>query len=297
VARAALNSDGSEDPSSDLVNAEARARSAEEHRSSVQRQAQAIALLNQLFQEEQRSLAEKFTQPLAEKISGYLQCIFGAGARAQVDLENNEFTGLRLSRSGFGGAPFAFDALSGGAQEQTAAAVRLAMAEVLAQDHDGCLPVVFDDAFAYSDPVRVNQVQRMLDLAAERGLQVIVLTCNPTDYASLGAKTVSLRSEPIVPISDNHPLPEVGMKSNDRVSSDVETDLREDVANVVVTDEQRQSLLNALLKLGGSKGNQTLRDQLGWAASTYNAVKDALVLEGKLVLGKGRGGSVSLPQP
>ena len=159
------------------------------------RQSQAIALLDQLFVEEQKCLAEQFTRPLADKISGYLQCIFGAGARVQVDLENNEFSGLRLSRPNLGAAPFSFDTLSGGAKEQTAAAVRLAMAEVLAGDYGGCLPVVFDDAFAYSDPERVNQLQRMLDLAATRGLQVIVLTCNPTDYASLGARTIMLKSQ------------------------------------------------------------------------------------------------------
>lgn len=195
VAKAALISDGSEDPATELATAEAKARSAADHRNSVLRQSQAVALLNQLFEEEQKNLSEQFTQPLADKISGYLQCVFGAGARVQVDLENNEFTGLRLSRPNSGGAPFAFNTLSGGAKEQTAAAVRLAMAEVLAGDYGGCLPVVFDDAFAYSDPERVNQLQRMLDLAATRGLQVIVLSCNPADYASLGARTVTLRSQ------------------------------------------------------------------------------------------------------
>ena len=195
VAKAALISDGSEDPAADLATAEAKARFAAEHLNAVLRQSQAIALLNKLFEEEQKNLAEQFTQPLADKISGYLECIFGAGARAQVDLENNEFSGLRLSRPGSGVPLFAFDTLSGGAKEQTAAAVRIAMAEVLAGDYDGCLPLIFDDAFAYSDPERVVQIQRMLDLAATRGLQVIILTCNPIDYVSLGAKTISLRPQ------------------------------------------------------------------------------------------------------
>ena len=31
---------------------------------------------------EQRQLADQFTRPLADRISTYLQCIFGAGARA-----------------------------------------------------------------------------------------------------------------------------------------------------------------------------------------------------------------------
>jgi uncharacterized protein YhaN len=85
-----------------------------------------------------------------------------------------------------------FAALSGGAREQVAAAMRLAMAEVLAAGHDGCLPLVFDDAFAHSDPARIQSLLRMLDLAARRGLQVIVLTCTPADYAGLGARMVAL---------------------------------------------------------------------------------------------------------
>ena len=133
-----------------------RDSSAGEHLIRVRRYSQAILLLDRLFQDEQRSLARQFTQPFADRISGYLQCIFGAGALAQVDLDSNEFTGLRLSRLGFGNSPFEFDNLSGGTREQTAAAVRLAMAEVLAADHGGCLPVIFDDAFAYADPERVN---------------------------------------------------------------------------------------------------------------------------------------------
>ncbi|HCN78449.1 MAG TPA: hypothetical protein DIT13_14805, partial [Verrucomicrobiales bacterium] len=89
-------------------------------------------------------------------------------------------------------AAIGFDQLSGGAREQVAAAFRLAMAEILAQAHDGCLPVVFDDAFAYSDPERVRRLQAMLDLAARRGLQIILLTCAPGDYALLGAREVTL---------------------------------------------------------------------------------------------------------
>jgi uncharacterized protein YhaN len=70
--------------------------------------------------------------------------------------------------------------------------MRLAMAEVLAADHGGCLPIVLDDAFANSDPDRVSALQRMLYRAAERGLQVIVLTCTPADYATFGGKEVRL---------------------------------------------------------------------------------------------------------
>jgi hypothetical protein len=194
VARAALQSDGSEDPAEALALADAEAQDAQENRARIRRHAEAIRLLDELFTREQHAMAEAFTRPFAESISGYLQCLFGPGARASIVLHENDFSGLELIRpQSNAGAPEPFEGLSGGAREQVAAAVRLAMAEVLAADHGGCLPVVFDDAFAYADDKRVSHVQRMLDLAAARGLQIIVLTCNPSDYTALGAKMIEMK--------------------------------------------------------------------------------------------------------
>jgi DNA repair exonuclease SbcCD ATPase subunit len=297
VSRAALRSDGSEDPASDLATAEARVRSAEEHRQSLQMRAQAIDLLDRLFRDEQRDLAERFTRPLAEKISAYLKCIFGAGAVAQISMGDDGFTGLRLSRPSFGNAPFEFGSLSGGAKEQTAAAVRLAMAEVLAADYDGCLPVVFDDAFANSDPRRVNELQRMLDLAAKNGLQVIVLTCNPADYAALGAKQVFIRPEPLTSRAPGSQVPEASERFPDEPLREANEPPPQyaSISETVVTEELRSELLSALANLGGSSGNVSLRDRLGWDEATYWAVKSDLLNAGKLLPGKGRGGSVSLP--
>jgi DNA repair exonuclease SbcCD ATPase subunit len=192
VARHILQSDGAADPQAAVALADARRRLATEHLASVERRAQAINLLHDLFRQEQRALAERFTRPLAEKINGYLQCLFGARVQTRVRLEENAFVGLELVRPGQGAGALAFESLSAGAREQVAAAVRLAMAEILAADHDNCLPLVFDDSFAYSDPDRVTILQRMLDRAASRGLQLIVLSCNPSDYAALGATTIIL---------------------------------------------------------------------------------------------------------
>ena len=66
------------------------------------------------------------------------------------------------------------------------------MAEVLATEFDGTLPLIFDDAFVNSDPERLERLQRMLDVAASRQLQVIILSCTPHDYVGLGARTVRL---------------------------------------------------------------------------------------------------------
>lgn len=190
--QAILRSDGNENPEADLAFARARLESARLHLTGVRRKADAIRLLDELFTEEQRALADSFTQPLAEKVSGYLQCLFGADVRASLTLGEGAFTALQLMRGGSGAGAMPFENLSGGAREQVAAAVRLAMAEILAEEHDGCLPIVFDDGFAYSDPGRVKRLQVMLDLAASRGLQLIVLTCNPSDYTTLGANPIQL---------------------------------------------------------------------------------------------------------
>jgi hypothetical protein len=193
VARAELDRDGISDPHAELTVAQGRLFSAREHRASVERKAGALRLLHELFLSEQKALANQLTGPLAKRISGYLECLFGAGARAEISLDlQNKFTGLRLVRPQPDAGAFDFQNLSGGTCEQLAAAVRLATAEVLATAHDGCLPVVFDDAFAFSDPERVQTLQRMLDQASNRGLQIIILTCNPSDYAALGAADVRM---------------------------------------------------------------------------------------------------------
>ncbi len=192
VAEDKLRSDGSTDPAAELALARARVATAEDHLLRLTRHASAIQLLHQTFAAEQQAMADRFTAPLADRISGYLECIYGPGARAVVQFEKQAFAGLHLHRPQRDSGSLAFEILSGGTREQTAAAVRLAMAEVLAAGHDGTLPVLFDDAFTHSDPARLASLQNMLYLAAERGLQILLLTCNPGDYAGLGARTVTL---------------------------------------------------------------------------------------------------------
>jgi len=218
VSEAALRSDGTTDPSAALAQAQARLAAANAHLAAVRRKAQAIALVNRLFQDEQRALADRFSQPLAHKISGYLQSLFGADAEAVVRFEDNRLQGIQLVRSAQHAAE-PFDVLSGGTREQVAAAVRLAIAELLSADHGNVLPVVFDDAFAYADPERVQTLQRMLDLGASRGLQIIVLSCNPADYAALGARQVSLK--PALSVTPDAPSASASEAERDILSAAV----------------------------------------------------------------------------
>lgn len=185
-----LKLDGSTDPQADLLRATIRHRSATEQYEAEKRRAAAIKLLHDQITEARGEFNKRLTQPLADRISDYLRAVYGPAAEARLSQSDSEIIDIQLYRPGFD--TFSFDALSGGTREQTAAAVRLAMAEILAADHDGCLPIVFDDAFANSDTQRIESLQRMLDLAARRGLQVIVLSCNPRDFSSFGATEFSL---------------------------------------------------------------------------------------------------------
>ena len=59
----------------------------------------------------------------------------------------------------------------------------------------------------------------------------------------------------------------------------------------------RDKFIAALTELGGSAGNGKLRDRLGWAEAAYDNVKEALLAEGAIMPGRGRGGSVALVEP
>lgn len=62
-----------------------------------------------------------------------------------------------------------------------------------------------------------------------------------------------------------------------------------------MTTKPRTDRFLAMLKeLGGTAGNVRLREALKWQEATYGAVKDKLVAEGLITLGRGRGGSVVL---
>jgi hypothetical protein len=192
VALDRLRNEGTLDPRDDLAQALAAERVAEAAQRQAAREARAYALLAQLFTEKKAEIEAQFVAPLAERVAGYVRCLFGADATVSIGYAGDMFTTLELSRPEFGGVAMPFKRLSGGAREQLAAAFRMAMAEILAKEHGGCLPIVFDDAFVNADPTRLAGIQAMLDRAADQGLQVIVLSCNHRDYDGLGAATVEL---------------------------------------------------------------------------------------------------------
>lgn len=173
-----LHGDGQIDLQAELEQKQAELESRLEDQERLEKEAGMLTLLRRLLEEEQNAMATQYTTPLTERIGRYLAQVFPEAPQTSLSYNARKgFEELQWRRGNE--AAFGFDVLSTGAREQFAAALRVTMAEVLAEAYDGTLPVLFDDAFANSDPERQAGVLRMLQQAADQGLQVILLTCDP----------------------------------------------------------------------------------------------------------------------
>jgi len=173
-----LHADGQVDLQAELEQKQAELESRQLDEERLEKEAAMLTLLRRLLEEEQNAMATQYTAPLTERIGVYLAEVFPEAPQANLSYDARKgFQQLEWRRGNE--ATFGFHVLSTGACEQFAAALRVTMAEVLAEAYDGSLPVLFDDAFANSDPERQAGVYRMLQKASEQGLQVILLTCDP----------------------------------------------------------------------------------------------------------------------
>lgn len=201
AARQRCDSISADDPYAAVEQARLQLETAEADHRQLRRLIEAHQLLRDRFQQAQADLSSRYSQPLAQAIGTYLSPL--GPDRPHVRLSYDQSSGLGGLQLRRGNEFYDFAALSGGMREQLAAALRLSMADVLRHAHDGCLPLVFDDAFTNSDPERIDLVKRMLSTAVERGLQVILLTCDPAAYGSFAERVVELgQSSPA-----SHPEP------------------------------------------------------------------------------------------
>ena len=191
-AESRLHGDGQVDLQAELEQKQAELESRLEDQERLEKEAGMLTLLRRLLEEEQNAMATQYTAPLTERIGRYLAQVFPDAPQTSLSYDaRSGFQELQWRRGNE--AAFGFDVLSTGAREQFAAALRVTMAEVLAEAYDGTLPVLFDDAFANSDPERQAGVFRMLQQAADQGLQVILLTCDPERSRGIeGASHTSL---------------------------------------------------------------------------------------------------------
>jgi DNA repair exonuclease SbcCD ATPase subunit len=188
---------GQEDPEETAAIARANLDRAQEEFDRHSKRAKALKLIEELIQTERSNINNAQSVPLTSRMEPYLRTVFGPETNVAVRWnDNNEFDHIAIERNSRGEGALPFAALSGGAREQAGVALRLALAELINQKNGQDQSVILDDTFANSDPDRIRQLQTMLYLGAERGLQIVVLTCNSTDYATLGGTRHDLAFAP-----------------------------------------------------------------------------------------------------
>jgi DNA repair exonuclease SbcCD ATPase subunit len=168
-------------PYSILSEAEEKLASIEGELRDEEMRMEAVKLLRETIESCRSDAIASIPQQVAENAASILQRIAGTG-----------FQTVRLS-SGLlpvGVSPASMDTavalsdLSGGEKEQVDFAVRLALAKQLARSERQLL--VLDDSMGKTDPARFERILRLLEESTDQ-LQVLILTCNPERYKSLGA--------------------------------------------------------------------------------------------------------------
>ncbi|WP_018719100.1 AAA family ATPase [Arhodomonas aquaeolei] len=157
----------------DTALAEARRERDRRHR-----EAGAVKMVADELEAAASAARRTFLGPVMERLGPYLRMLM---PDAELVLDDTlTLTGVRR-----GGQEEAFGDLSLGTREQLAILVRLAFADLVAERGEP-VPVILDDALAFADERRFEVMKLALARAAERH-QVLVLTCRPREYASLGA--------------------------------------------------------------------------------------------------------------
>jgi DNA repair exonuclease SbcCD ATPase subunit len=143
-----------EDPAAAVEQCLARLESAQGEREAIERQTLALQILQSLFHRARQEFSQRYREPLEEAIGPYLEDLGSRDQQVRLDFDPKRGFGDFELQQGI--QRYGFEQLSGGMREQLATALRLALAEVLLPGYDGCLPLIFDDAFTNSDPRRLG---------------------------------------------------------------------------------------------------------------------------------------------
>lgn len=130
------------------------------------------------------AVREAYVRPLAEAVQRLGRFVFDKDFEVRL---NDDWTIDRVTRNG---ETLPFDSLSIGAKEQIGLLMRLAAAQIAARE--GGVPLIIDDALGFADPGRLTAMGTAIAAAGNSG-QVIVLSCTPGRFASVGnASLVSI---------------------------------------------------------------------------------------------------------
>ena len=151
---------------------------------ALEARAVAAKLLYDTFANRRDEARNRYVAPFRDRIEQLGRIVFGPSLEIELD------TDLSIRRRTLDGVTCDFEQLSTGAQEQLGILGRLACAVIVSDE--GGAPVIFDDALGWTDPHRLERMGAAIAQAGQDA-QVIVLTCTPGRYASVGtASTVRL---------------------------------------------------------------------------------------------------------
>jgi uncharacterized protein YhaN len=120
---------------------------------------------------------QRYADPFRLEVQRLGRLVFGEDFEVDVDSD------LNIRTRTVSGRTVPYESLSGGAKEQLAIVARLAGATMVAKEDS--VPVIIDDALGFTDPDRLTKMGAVFDAVGGDG-QVIVLTCSPDRYASVG---------------------------------------------------------------------------------------------------------------
>jgi len=149
----------------------------------TERAAEAANLLWSRLIARREEAQRSYVAPYRGEIERLGRIVYGPNFAVEVDHAT-----LAIESRTLDGRTVAFGGLSTGAKEQLCVLARLACAAIAAVT-DGGAPVVIDDALGWSDPARLERIGAAFT-AASRGCQVIVLTCDPARYRTIGNAVV-----------------------------------------------------------------------------------------------------------
>ena len=153
--------------------------------------AEAFKLLSITLEEQYRSALLAVVGPIQDEVR---RCLSYATGLLHDDVELDEYLfPLRLGERGFADVSLEFDDASSGLKETLALCVRLAVASHLGRSEAQCL--VLDDPFVHVSSDRSNRmVESINEAIRECGLQVIVLTHRPMEFAGFNGAMVDIQS-------------------------------------------------------------------------------------------------------
>jgi DNA repair exonuclease SbcCD ATPase subunit len=160
---------------------------AQRRNESNTRRADAARLLFETMQHHRDAAKRTYVAPFREHVERLGRIVFGPDFSVEIDDE------LQVVRRTLNGITVTWEDLSAGAKEQLCIIGRLACATLVSPDEG--VPVIVDDALGHSDPQRLQRVGAVFNSAGSKA-QVIILTCMPDRYRSIGsAHVVTLPTE------------------------------------------------------------------------------------------------------